>query len=206
MRMTGKYTYIVWLCLILSAYFSVAVALSSPTESLKPTLNEIMEIITNPSLAGDGQKKGRRAQIMAIATKGFNFTEMSKRVLGRPWKEINQQQRDRFEELFTKLLENAYIGKLEGYSGQEIVFKDERIKGAKAVVSTTVENNGVTLPVHYIMIQKNTTWQVYDINIEGVSLVQNYREQFKSIIRKEKFDGLVKQLEKKNASFNGEDS
>jgi len=206
MRMTGKYTCIVCLCLILSAYFSVAVALPSPTESLKPTLDEIMGIITNPSMAGEAQKKGRRAQIMAVATKGFNFTEMSKRVLGKPWKEINQQQRDHFEKLFTKLLENAYIGKLEGYSGQEIVFKDERVKGTKAVVSTTVENNGIILPVHYIMIQKNTAWQVYDINIEGVSLIQNYREQFKSILRKDKFDGLVKQLEEKNTSFNGEDS
>ena len=204
--MTGKRWFILGLCFVVSAYLSVAVAVSSPTESLKPILNEVMEIITDPALVGKVHKVERRGKIMAIATQGFNFTEMSKRVLGKPWKKITPQQRDYFEELFTKLLENAYIGKLEGYSGQEIFYKDERIKGKKAVVSTAVENNGVILPVHYIMIQHETTWQVYDINIEGVSLIQNYREQFKSILRKDKFDGLVKQLEKKNASFNGEDS
>jgi phospholipid transport system substrate-binding protein len=205
MRMKGRYWSVVGLCIIASAYFSVAVALSSPTATLKPTLNQIMSIITDPALAGEDHKKGRRAKIMAVATQGFNFTEMSKRVLGRPWKEINQQQRDNFEQLFTKLLENAYIGKLEGYSGQEIIFKEERIKGKKAVVSTTVVHNGAILPVHYIMTQYKETWKVYDINIEGVSLVQNYREQFKSILRTDKFDGLVKMLEEKNATFNGED-
>ena len=204
--MTGKRWLSFGLCFIVSTYLSVAVALSSPTESLKPTLNEIMETIIDPALAGDDYKAERREKIMLIAKKGFNFTEMSKRVLGKPWKKITQQQRDHFEVLFTKLLENAYIGKLEGYSGQKIIYKDERIKGKKAVVSTAVENEGVILPVHYIMMQYETTWQVYDINIEGVSLIQNYREQFKSILRKDKFDGLVKLLEEKNSSFNGEDS
>ena len=204
--MTGKRWLSFGLCFIVSTYLSVAVALSSPTESLKPTLNEITETIIDPALAGDDYKAERREKIMLIAKKGFNFTEMSKRVLGKPWKKITQQQRDHFEVLFTKLLENAYIGKLEGYSGQKIIYKDERIKGKKAVVSTAVENEGVILPVHYIMMQYETTWQVYDINIEGVSLIQNYREQFKSILRKDKFDGLVKLLEEKNSSFNGEDS
>lgn len=205
MRMTGRYWLVVGLCFIASAYFSIAVAMPNPTESLKPTMNEIMSIITDKSLAGEAHKKERRAKIMVVISKGFNFTEMSKRVLGKPWNEINQQQRDNFVQLFTKLLENAYIGKLEGYSGQEILFVDERVKGKKAVVSTTIEHQGTILPVHYIMKQLETTWKVYDINIEGVSLVQNYREQFKSILRKDKFDGLVKLLEEKNATFNGED-
>ncbi len=206
MKITGKRLFVLGLCFIVSASFSVAVALTTPTESLKPTLNEIMDLIIDPALAGDVHKAERRAKIMAIAAEGFNFTEMSKRVLGRPWKKINEQQRDHFEELFTKLLENAYIGKLEDYSGQKIFYKDERVKGKKAVVSTEVENNGVVLPVLYIMIQQKDIWQVYDINIEGVSLIQNYREQFKSILRKDKFEGLVKLLEEKNSSLNGTDS
>ncbi|MCF8055556.1 MAG: ABC transporter substrate-binding protein [Desulfocapsa sp.] len=204
--MTGKHLFVVGLFFIVSSYLSVAVAVPSPTESLKPLLNEMMTIITDPSLAGEEHKKERRAKIMAVANQGFNWTEMSKRVLGKPWHEINQKQRDNFEQLFTKLLENAYVGKLEGYSSQVITFNDERVKEEKAVVSTTIEDNGVILPVHYIMIQQNTTWKVYDINIEGVSLVQNYREQFRSILRKDNFDGLVKMLEEKNATFDGEGS
>jgi phospholipid transport system substrate-binding protein len=184
-----------------------AVASQGPTEVLKPTLQGMIGVIRDPALAGDEHKESRREKIMAIAARGFDFTEMSKRVLGKTWKNINQQQRHHFEELFTKLLENAYIGKIEGYSGQEIIYMGERIKGKKAAVSTVVKNSGTEpFPVSYVMLDNGNGWQVYDINIEGVSLLRNYREQFKSILRKEKFDGLVKVLAEKNASFNGEDS
>ncbi|HID01584.1 MAG TPA: ABC transporter substrate-binding protein, partial [Desulfobacterales bacterium] len=114
---------------------------------------------------------------------------------------------DHFEQLFTKLLENAYIGKLEGYSGQKIIYKAERIKGKKAAVSTVMKSpDAPPLPVNYVMIEASLGWQVYDINIEGVSLLRNYREQFKSILRKQKIDGLIKVLEEKNASFDAEGS
>ena len=206
MRMTGKYLYMLGLCLFIAVCLPSVLIAASPTEELKPKLNQVMSVITDASLAGEDRKKERRAKIMAIVKQGFDFTEMSKRVLGKPWNDIDQQQRDHFQRLFTNLLENAYIGKLEGYSGQEIVFTDERVKGKKAVVSTTIEHQGATLPMHYIMIDQAEGWMVYDINIEGVSLVQNYREQFKHILRKEKFEGLVKLLEEKNASFTSEDS
>lgn len=184
-----------------------ALASSGPTEILRPTLEGMINVIRDPALAGSEYKKVRRERIMTIAAHGFDFTEMSKRVLGRTWKEINQQQRDHFESLFTKLLENAYIGKLEGYSGQEIIYQDERIKGKKAAVSTLVKNTGTNpFPVSYVMLKNDNGWQVYDINIEGVSFLRNYREQFKSILRKEKFAGLVKVLEEKNSSFNEEES
>jgi len=101
----------------------------------------------------------------------------------------------------TKLLENVYVGKLEGYSEQSVEFKKEVIKGNRAQVSTIIKSWGGDLPVHYIMKEKENHWMVYDINIEGVSLVRNYQQQFKSILRKEKYEGLVKVLEKKNKSF-----
>ena len=184
-----------------------AFASSGPTESLRPTLQNIMDVISDPALSGSEHKKPRREKIMTIASQGFNFGEMSKRVLGKTWRGLDRQQRDHFEELFTKLLENAYIGKLEGYSGQVILYKKERIKGKKAAVSTVVKNNGTApLPVNYVMLEVDAGWQVYDINIEGVSLIRNYREQFKSILRKDKFEGLVKILEEKNASLNEMDS
>ena len=180
---------------------SLGMTSAGPTEALKPTLNDIMLILRNPNLAGKDHRLVRRAKIMDIAEQGFDFQEMSKRVLGKIWKKIDVQQRDHFVGLFTKLLENVYIGKLEGYSGQEIIYKDERVKGKRAAVTTVVQNQDMLIPVNYIMIEKDAGWQVYDINIEGVSLLRNYREQFKSIIRKEKFEGLVKVLEEKNASF-----
>ena len=178
-----------------------------PTEALQPTLQGMIDILCDPAFSGKEQRKVRREKIMAIVGKGFDFGEMSKLVLGRTWKKIDRQQREYFELLFTKLLENAYIGKLERYTGQEIIYKDERIKGKKAAVSTVVQSVGTPpLPVNYVMIEASSGWQVYDINIEGVSLLRNYREQFKSILRKEKFAGLIKVLEAKNASFDMEAS
>lgn len=204
--MTAKRLFILTLCFCLFSGLSAAQASLGPTEELKPTLNKIIDILADSNLSGNQHKEERRVKIMTIAIQGFDFPEMAKLVLGRTWNSINQQQQAHFEKLFTKLLENTYIGKLESYSGQEVKFQDERIKGNRAKVSTIVDNNGVAIPVNYVMLQKESSWKVYDINIEGVSLVRNFREQFKSILRKEKFEGLVKVLEEKNASFLTEES
>lgn len=204
--MTAKRLFLLTLCFCLFSGLPVALGSLGPTEELKPTLNKIIDILADSNLSGNQHKEERRAKIMAIASQGFDFPEMAKLVLGRTWNTINQEQQTYFEQLFTKLLENTYIGKLESYSGQELKFEDERIKGNKAQVSTVIDNQGVAIPVHYVMLQKESSWKVYDINIEGVSLVRNFREQFKSILRKDQFDGLVKVLEEKNASFAEEDN
>ncbi|MBU0943362.1 MAG: ABC transporter substrate-binding protein [Proteobacteria bacterium] len=203
--MSVKRFFIITFCFFLCSGLPVALASLGPADELKPTLNKIIDILSDSNLAGKEHKEERRAKIMAIAVKGFDFPEMAKLVLGTTWNNIDQQQQNHFEELFTKLLENTYIGKLESYSGQEVKFEEERIKGDKAKVSTVIDNNGIAIPVHYVMLQKESSWKVYDINIEGVSLVRNFREQFKSILRKEQFAGLVKVLEEKNASFSTED-
>ena len=126
---------------------------------------------------------------------------MSKRVLGKTWRSIDEEQKDYFTELMTKLMENVYIGKLEGYSDQTVEFIAEKIKGDRAQVTTYLVDHGNKIPVYYIMKKAENLWMVYDINIEGVSLVRNYQQQFKSIVRKDKFEGLVKVLEEKNRSF-----
>jgi len=193
-------TYILLVLLVGSFLFdSSAFAIQGPTEQLKPTLNVLVAILIDPSLKGDDHKVERRAKIMEHVRKGFDFREMSQRVIGKEWKSLPPEKQDHFQELFTKLLENAYIGKFEGYSGQEIKYLEERLKDERAIVSTQIENNGQEIPVDYIMIKKEEQWMVYDINIEGVSLVRNYMEQFKSILRRDQFDGLVKLLEEKNS-------
>lgn len=172
-----------------------------PTEQLRPALSSLTAILADPGLKGDEKKGERRAKIMDSIKTGFDFQEMSKRILGPDWKNISTEEQDHFTDLMTKLLENVYIGKLEGYSGQTVGYVDERVKGDRAQVSTIIEDEGFKIPVHYIMNLKGEKWMVYDINIEGVSLVRNYKEQFKSILRTEKFEGLIKVLEEKNRSF-----
>ncbi len=192
---------LLFIILLMLSFSHAGVAGNSPTADLKPALEGVMAILADQNLKGDAHLVERRQKIMDSIETGFNFREMSKRVLGKTWRTITEQQRDYFTQLMTKLLENVYIGKLEGYSGQTTKFKAETIKGNRAQVTTIVENGGVDLPVHYIMKESDGHWMVYDINIEGVSLVRNYQEQFKSILRKEKYEGLVKILEDKNSSF-----
>ena len=176
---------------------------AGPTEQLRPTIDKLVFLLNDTSLKGDANKKARREKIMATITESFDFNEMSKRILSSTWKKINDDEKRHFTQLMTKLLENNYIGQLEGYSGQEVEYVGERIKGDKAQVSTLVMSKGAKYPVHYIMRddKEKDRWMVYDINIEGVSLVRNYRAEFKSIVRKEKYEGLVKVLEEKNRSF-----
>lgn len=173
----------------------------SPTADLKPVLLDITTVLLDENLKGKEHLEERREKIMSLIKRGFDFREMSKRVLGKKWRQIDDQERDRFTSLMTKLLENVYIGKLESYSGQQIEFVGETVKGDRAQVTVVVENNDVKIPIHYIMRKTGSSWLVYDINIEGVSLVRNYQEQFKSILRKDDYEGLVKVLEDKNRSF-----
>lgn len=179
--------------------------LAGPTDQVKPTLDRILEVLSDTGLKGDNNRVERRTKIMSIIKTRFDFQEMSKRVLGKTtWQEISDGDRDHFTSLMTKLLENVYIGKLESYSGQQIDYTGEKIKKNKALVSTTIENNGEKIPLHYILLNTQSNWMVYDINIDGVSLIKNYRQQFKSVLKRDKFSGLVKELEKMNKELAGE--
>jgi len=172
-----------------------------PAASLKPVINDLTAVLKDSSLKGKEHMVERREKIMSLIKRGFDFREMSQRVLGRTWREIDDQEKDNFTALMTKLLENVYIGKLEGYSGETPEFVGEIVKGDRAQVTYLIENNGEKIPVHYIMKKTDSRWMVYDINIEGVSLVRNYQEQFRSILRTEKYEGLVSVIEDKNRSF-----
>ena len=188
-------------CIFLLAFSSPVFASNSPTADLKPSLTSLVALLGDTGLKGDEKKEERRSKIMTEIKKGFDFKEMSRRVLGKTWNTIDAAEQENFTILMTKLLENVYVGKLEEYSGGDVEYVDETIKGTRAQVTTLIEDNGVKLPVHYIMRQGDEKWMVYDINIEGVSLVRNYQEQFKSILRKDKYAGLVKVLKEKNQAF-----
>ena len=188
-------------CIFLFAFATPVIAGDSPTEDLKPTLTSLVHLLGDVNLKGDEKKDERRAKIMVEIKKGFDFKEMSRRVLGKTWHKIDAAEQENFTTIMTKLLENVYVGKLESYSGGEIEYIDEKMKGARAQVTTMIDDNGAALPLHYIMRKGDEKWMVYDINIEGVSLVRNYQEQFKSILRKDKYDGLVKVLNEKNKAF-----
>ena len=192
-----------------SAVFTLPVsAAKSPTETIKPVLEELTQLLNTQSLQGDAHRDERRKKIMSTIKVGFDFQEMCKRILGRTWQEISPADREHFTALMTKLLENAYVGTLEDYHYKGIEYIDEKVQDDRAQVTTLVEKGDVKLPVHYILQLTPRGWMVYDINIEGVSLVRNYMEQFRSILRTDNFQGLVKIIEEKNTTFEktGKDS
>jgi phospholipid transport system substrate-binding protein len=199
---TPKYMMLPSGILLFLLLFAVPVlAAKGPVETMKPVLTELTKLLNDPNLQGTAHKVERRREIMSTIKSGFDFQEMCKRVLGRTWRNINQAQREHFTELMTKLLENAYIGKLEDYHYQTIEYIEERIQDDRAQVTTLVEKGNSKLPVHYILQNTQNGWMVYDINIAGVSLVRNYMEQFRNYLRTNSFDGLVKLIEEKNKTF-----
>ena len=168
-----------------------------PTEQFRPFVDKIVSILIDPELQGENNCILRREKVMEIAAERFDFDEMSKRVLGKTWRKLNADDKQYFTSLFTRLLEHAYIGKIEDYSKQKVIFKDQRVKGSRAQVNTTVVDKDVSVSVSYIMMLDNDIWLVYDIVVEGVSLVRNYMDQFKEILRKEGYPHLLKQVEEK---------
>lgn len=186
---------------LLLAFATPCFAGNSPTEDLQPALASVVDILADETLKGPEKREERRSKIMVEIKKGFNFREMSRRVLGKTWRRIGAAEQENFTNIMTRLLGHVYVGKLENYSGGAVEYVGETIKGKRAKVTTVIENNGIKLPVHYLMRKNGEKWMVYDINIEGVSLVRNYQQQFKSILRKDKYQGLIKVLKEKNKSF-----
>lgn len=183
---------------------SAAFAVPGPTEQLKPFVGEVIAILEDDGVNDSTGAKVDR--IMEVAKQGFDFNEMSKRVLGRHWRNLSAGERQEFVGLFTELLKYAYVSQMENYSNQQIEFGRQRIKGKRAQVETMLVDGTNKIPVSYIMHLTEDRWMVYDIVVEGVSLVRNYLEQFQEILRKDDFAGLTRQLKSKIAEFQNEKS
>ncbi|WP_456387984.1 MlaC/ttg2D family ABC transporter substrate-binding protein [Desulfolithobacter sp.] len=174
----------------------VRAATPDPSDQLRPFIDKVIQIISDARERQDPDCDLCQ-RIIDVARERFDFREMSKRVLGRQWRQLSREQQDEFVGLFTRLLQYAYIGNIQEYTGQKIEFRKQRIKGRRAEVKTVLIDKERTIPVSYIMILKGDQWLVYDIVVEGVSLVRNYMEQFRQILRREKYDGLVQKLRDK---------
>jgi len=169
---------------------------SGITEGLKATIDQVIGVVTNPEYKND--RPTRRAKMKNIIFPKFNFLEMGKRSLGKKhWKQISPEERKAFVDLFGKLLENSYANKLEHYSDEKINYVDEIVKGRYAMVKTEVVRKNDTINVDYKLIESPSNWRVYDIVVEGVSLIKNYRSQFGKIIHNDSFDALMEKLNAK---------
>ena len=189
---------VVSVLLVLLAVVAPPAAAGPPTDQLRGHVEQILKVLDDPALRSEARERERRAAIRRVADEIFDFGEISRRSLGRYWQERSPAERQEFTLLFTDLLERSYISKIEGYSGERITFVGEALDGEQATVRTKiVSKQGIETPVDYRVLQQGGRWRAYDVNIEGVSLVANYRSQFNSMIQRQTYAGLVKALRAK---------
>jgi phospholipid transport system substrate-binding protein len=167
----------------------------APTDQLRSQVDRVLKLLEDPALQAPDKARERRAAVRKVADEIFDFGETARRALGRHWAARTPEERDEFVRLFGDLLERSYISKIELYGGEKIQYIGDRIDGETALVqSKLLTKNGSEVPIEYRMLKKAERWLVYDVVIEGVSLVANYRTQFNKIIQTSSFQELVKKM------------
>ena len=175
------------------AFTVISYAGNTPTDDVRTSVNAILEILKDEQL----DKEGKRAQISTVINKRFDFRAMSQRTLATNWKKTSDEEKQQFVALFSQLIENSYVGKVEAYTDEKVDFTGEKVKGRKAVVETLILTSSADIPINYKVYQKGGQWLVYDVIIEGVSLISNYRSSYQEIMKKEGFDGLLAKMQAK---------
>jgi phospholipid transport system substrate-binding protein len=186
------------LLLLLAGWTGLSEA-ASPMESLKIPIETVLDLLKDPKYKDPDQRQQQRDKIFAITRKLFDYTEMSRRTLARNWKSFSPQEQLQFVDVFADHLSNSYMDKIQGeYKGESVVFLgQEMIADGKALVTTKVQRQPSGISVDYSMLLVDDQWRVYDVNIEGVSLIKNYRTQFDQILTKESPAQLIERLKKK---------
>lgn len=167
----------------------------APTDQLRLQVDRVLKLLEDPALQAPDKARERRGAVRKVADEIFDFGETARRALGRHWAARTPEEREEFVRLFGDLLERSYISKIELYGGEKIQYISDRIDGETALVqSKLLTKNGSEVPIEYRMLKKAERWLVYDVVIEGVSLVANYRTQFNKIIQTSSFQELVKKM------------
>jgi phospholipid transport system substrate-binding protein len=169
-----------------------------PTDQIKQTTDKILSIITNPALKPPSKTAEREKLIRQAVDERFDWEEMARRALATHWAKRTLEERKEFVRLFADLLERTYKKKVEDYSGEKVLYEGETKDGDYATVKVKiVSKKNKDIPVEYRLKKEGNDWFVYDVSIEGVSLVNNYRTQFNSIIVQSSYENLIKRLKDK---------
>ena len=167
------------------------------TEAVRKSVDEVIRIVEDPAWKKPEKKEERRKLLEETIAQRFDFAEMAKRSLGAEWAKRTPDEQKEFAANLQTLLANTYIGRIEAYSGEKVRYLKELNDGEYAEVQTHVDTGKSVIDITYRLQKNSEDWRVYDVVVEGTSLVQNYREQFKRILRKDSFAELTKQLRDK---------
>jgi phospholipid transport system substrate-binding protein len=187
-------------CLTLSVFLLVP-SLSfagSALEAVRTNVNTVIDVLRDPALKGEKGSKAKREKMEATASGFFDFVELSKRTLGISWNQFTPDQRKQFVQLYRSILEEAYVDKIAAYTDEKLTFsKEVPLSDTTAEVPTTVLSKKGEIAINYRLLKKDGGWRVYDVVIEGVSLISNYRSQFREILGNGSPQTLIDSLQKK---------
>jgi phospholipid transport system substrate-binding protein len=170
-----------------------------PTDQLHAYTDQVLKVLENPALT----LPERRAAVRALATEAFDVSETAKRALGPHWQQRTPAEREEFVKLFANLLEQTYISRIDEYGGERIKYVGEQVDGDRAIVrARIVTKKGGEVSVESRLLQKEDRWLIYDVLIENISLISNYRSQFDRIIRTASYEELVKRLKTRSELLN----
>jgi phospholipid transport system substrate-binding protein len=172
---------------------------SSATEAVKGTINDLIQVLDNETLKQPEQAKERRHEIEEVIKRRVDYKEMARRALGTPWSTLSQRDQYEFVNLFVQLLRDTFVGRITEHSDEQVavVYVGELREDAFAEVKTHVKGRKIDTPVDFRLIHRAHEWRVYDVVIDGASIVSNYRSQFTSIIRDVSYVGLVTKMKQK---------
>lgn len=192
--------FVAGLALALGLAHPAMASAGDPMAAVKETVKQVLAIVTDPSYKSATSQ--RREKLREVIAPRFDFSDMARSAMGYHWRTLSQVQRDEFARVFTGLLEASYMGKIEGYKGQKIVYVKQMQDGSLAQVNTNiVPQGGEAVAVNYRLKQSGGTWKVYDVLIDNISLVGNYRNQFNRIMNQQGYDKLVSAIKQKQQSI-----
>jgi phospholipid transport system substrate-binding protein len=199
MNLLKKKKYIIVMALALLLVFPYSVWANTPTEQVRAKADKVLKILNDPALKNNKEK--RRDMVTKIVEEMIDWQEVGKRALAIHWKKRTPEERKEFVNLFRDLLKRTYSDKLDLYAGEEIIYDSEKIDGNRALVKTRMINKkkGSDASVDYRLIKKDERWLGYDLVIEGISAVNNYRVQFNEVITSSSYENLIKKM--KNREF-----
>ena len=168
-----------------------------PTDTVKGYVDEVLNVLKTSSDDKGASDNLKKESIRKIADRMFDFQSMAKATLGKNWSKLNKNQQNEFVTLLRAKLENAYISKIMGYTDEKTVFIKERaLSETRSEVQSNLMTGNTEIPMHYRMLRINNQWKVYDVIIEGVSLIKNYRTQFREILAKQSPEELLQVMRK----------
>jgi phospholipid transport system substrate-binding protein len=200
-RLAIRHTVLLALIVLFGLAWVHGASAGPPTDQLRDGVQHVVQILKDPELMGDAKAPERNAAVNKVADEIFDFGETAKRALGPHWAQRTPAERDEFVRLFTELVQQTYLSKVNQYNS-EMTFQGDEVDGNQAVVRTTLLlGKGSQMALDYRMHRPRDRWQVYDLSIDGISLVASYRSQFNKIVRTDSYEGLVARLKSRQVGL-----